>query len=323
MSCMIIGPESVTRFESMGSASDPKSKPTQAGRIIPKVAEVWDEDFEFPTIAIPKGKGKEVDHGSKKQNEEEENDSPVEDWTVDDWDGSPPPAGPSRLPSPTTGKRKSPETLGLAGLSLSSPRASSSQSADLPSPRSPTFSAPRHNASASSSALQLVRIHPDQGTSKQRNRSGSVGGTRNKLIKRHPSTSFVPLISSSSTDTLSKVPPLPISRSSYDVSRLEEPQRIIHRAKSGEQMPPPPIPPFQFSSRTHTRSRTTSRPTSRQGEVRVSAIPLSTSHEPNRPVGHGKKPSLWKRWSGQQFMGEQKTAPGTCESSREASETST
>lgn len=286
-------------------------------RVVPKVAEVWDEDFEFPTVAIPKGKGKEVDHSAKKvvEQEEEGDDSSVEDWTVDDWDASPPPAGPSRLPSPTTGKRKSPETLGLAQLSLGSPRASSSQSADLPSPRSPSSSALLSDLSASGSALQLVRGATSQDTSKQRDRSGSVGGTRNKLIKRHPSASFVPLSSSASTDTLAKVPPLPASRSSYDVSRHDDLPRVIHRAKSGEQMPPPPLPPFLTASKPHIRARTSSRPTSRQGEVRVSAIPLSPSNEPNRRVSHGKRPSLWKRWSGQHFMGEPKTAPGTCKSS--------
>lgn len=275
-----------------------------------KTAEVWDEDFEFPTAAVAKGKGKSKEVKTDRDDHHDDEGSPVEDWDADDWDGSPPAIAPApaRLPSPTTGKRKSPETLNLAGLSLGSPRASSSRSADLPLPRSPTMS----SSSASGSALQLVGAssggtHAE--SSRQRARSGSMG--RNKLIKRHPSTSFIPLASSS--DTLAHAPPLPASQSSYDVSRIEMAQhKTIPRSKSGEQMPPPPLPSQGAHARSQSRARTSSRPGSRQGEIRVSAIPLSPSHDHNVGV-ETKKPGFWKRLSGQPLMGEPKTGPGTCE----------
>lgn len=299
----------------MAEPSSSSSRHTTPQRQRQKTAEVWDEDFEFPTITIPKGKGKEVETApSAAKDLEDGEESPVEDWDLEDLDASPP-AGPSRLPSPTTAKRKSPESLGLARLSLGSPRASSSQSADLPLPRSPTFAVSHPNTSASGSALQLV---PDtsQDVTKQRARSGST--TRNKLIKRHPSTSFIPLVSSVSSDSLAaSAPPLPVSRSSYDVSKLDAPVRQVHRSKSGEQMPPPPLPTSATHARAHSRTRISSRPTSRSGEIRVSAIPLSPSNEQSKDVEVGKKPGFWKRLSGQPFIGEPKTAPGTCESSSE------
>lgn len=295
-----------------------------------RTAEVWDEDFEFPTITIPKGKGKEPESGVPVKKEEElDDESSGEDWDIDEPEeggagigGSP--AGPSRLlPSPTTGKRKSPESLGLGQLSLGSPRASSSKYNDQPiprSPRSPTTHGnhPYSSITDSSSALQLISGNGStpngQDISKQRTRSGSVTAARNKLIKRHPSTTFIPLASSSSSDTLSKVPPLPVSRSSYDVSRLDTGQKPIHRSKSGEMMPPPPLPKSGSHTRNLSKQRTSSRPGSRQNEVRVSAIPLSPYNEQDRNVEHTKKPGFWKRLSGQPLIGEPKTSPGTCKS---------
>jgi hypothetical protein len=289
-----------------------------------KTAEVWDEDFEFPTITIPKGKGKEPELASattitKAGTGDEEDVSSVEDWDLEEpEEGSP--AGPSRLlPSPTTGKRKSPESLGLGELSLGSPRASSSRYQDQLIPRSPTvpLHSPYTSVTDSSSALQLVsgisNTHQGQDISKQRTRSGSVTASRNKLIKRHPSTTFIPLASSSSSDTLSKVPPLPVSRSSYDVSRSDNGQKPVHRSKSGEMMPPPPVPKLTSHTRNLSKQRTSSRPGSRQHEVRVSAIPLSPYNEQDRNVEHTKKPGFWKRLSGQPLIGEPKTSPGTCE----------
>lgn len=306
------------------TSTQPKLSTPQRQR--QKTAEVWDEDFEFPTITIPKVKAKEPEPASTNNlgaghegGVEAGASSEDEDWDLDveELDTSPV-AGSSRLPSPTTGKRKSPESLGLNQLTLGSPRASSSYSTDLPIPRSPTAS----GVYGSSSVLQLISNDPHQvkfeaqTSSKQRSRSGSVTASRNKLIKRHPSTSFIPLASSSSTDTLSKVPPLPISRSSHNVSRLDTGQKPIHRSKSGEQMPPPPIPLMSMATHHKTQSRqhqrTSSRPGSRQGEVRLSAIPLSPYNDQDRNMQYTKKPGFWKRLSQQPLMGEPKTSPGTC-----------
>ena len=298
------------------SSTSARLPPTSPQRQRQKTAEVWDEDFEFPTITIPKGKGKEPETAPTRK-EEKFDESSEEDWDLDEpEEGSP--AGPSRLlPSPTTGKRKSPESLGLGQLSLGSPRASSSKYAGQATPHSPTSygKGPYVSVTESSSALQLVSgggVQPTQDNSKQRSRSGSITTSRNKLIKRHSSTTFIPLASSSSSDTLSKGPPLPASRSSYDVSRLDTGQKPIHRSKSGEQMPPPPIPKMASNTRNISKQRTSSRPGSRQNEVRVSAIPLSPYNEQDRNVE--KKPGFWKRLSGQQLVGEPKSSPGTCES---------
>jgi hypothetical protein len=292
------------------SGSRPRTTSTPGRQPIPVMTENWDEDFEFPTLALPKSKKAETP-----RKRESEVASPVEDWGEDGWDDSPPPAL-SRMPIANLGKRKSPTQPDLGRLSLSSPRAYDSMSSDLHLPRSPT-STGMSGVSASSSALQLVsgQPGPSTSTSNQRSRSGSTSATvRNKLIKRHPSTSFIPIASSSSIDVSSiKSPPPPGARSSYDLSRPAPTPPLplpLPRSKSGEQMPPPPLP--LGHSRQRSKSKSKARPMSRQGEIRVSAIPLSPSSDHAHNVDQPRRPSFWKRLSGQPLMGEPVTSPGSC-----------
>jgi hypothetical protein len=200
-------------------------------------------------------------------------------------------------------------------LSLNSPRASDSISSDLHLPRSPTLGGPSNSIAASSSALQLIAgPSTTNSDTKQRNRSGSTG---RKLIKRHPSTSFVNIGSSSSVDVSTKPPPLPANRSSYDLPRpAPAPPPPLPRSKSGEQMPPPPLPSGMIRPRSKSKSKV--RPTSRQGDVRVSAIPLSPSQDQVGNVEQPRRPSFWKRLSGQPLAGagEPVSAPGSCELSK-------
>jgi hypothetical protein len=289
----------------IASGSRPRPVSTPHRHTIPKSQEVWDEDFEFPTLALPKSK--KVETPRKPRSDAA---SPVEEWGDEDWDESPP--GPSRLPIANLGKRKSPTQPDLARLSLSSPprtSQSTATSSDIYLPRSPTSSR-SIEGSSSSSALQLVSGQPGPSTSlsNQRSRSGSTSATvRNKLIKRHPSTSFVPINSSSSVDVSYQSPTLPGARSSYDLSRPPPPP--LPRSKSGEQMPPPPL-----GTRPRSKSKSKVRPISRQGEVRVSAIPLSPSSDSN--VDPPRRPSFWKRLSGQPLMGESGVGAGSCKSTR-------
>lgn len=280
----------------VASGSRPRTTSTPGRQPVPIMTENWDEDFEFPTLALPKGKKAETP-----RKRESEAASPVEDWSDDGWDDSPPPVL-SRMPIANLGKRKSPTQPDMGRLSLSSPRAH-----ELPrSPTSPGVS----RVSASSSALQLVSGRPDPGPAacapNQRSRSGSTSATlRNKLIKRHPSTSFLPIGSSSSVDvSTTQISPVP----SPDLSRPPPapPLALLPRSKSGEQMPPPPLP------RPRSKSKSKPRPTSRQGEIRVSAIPLSPSSDQAQNVDPPRRPSFWKRLSGQPLMGEPISSPGSC-----------
>jgi hypothetical protein len=251
----------------IASGSRPRKSSTPGRQPIPIMTENWDDDFEFPTLALP--------------------------------------------------KRKSPTQPDIGRLSLSSPRPYDSMSSDLHLPRSPTSSG-ISGVSASSSALQLVsgRPGPSTSVSNQRSRSGSTSATRNKLIKRHPSTSFLPVGSSSSVDvSTTKSPPFPGARSSYDLSRPAPTPPMplpLPRSKSGEQMPPPPLP--SGHSRQRSKSKSKPRPMSRQGEIRVSAIPLSPSSDQAQNVDPPRRPSFWKRLSGQPLMGEPISSPGSCKS---------
>lgn len=292
----------------VASGSRPRTGSTPGRQPIPIMTENWDEDFEFPTLALPKSKKAETP-----RKRASEVTSPVDDWGEEGWDDSPPPAS-SRMPIVNLGKRKSPTQPDIGRLSLSSPR--DSMSSELYLPRSPTSSGVS-GISASSSALQLVSGQPGPSTSasNQRSRSGSNSATsRNKLIKRHPSTSFLPIGSSSSVDVSTlKSPPLPAARSSYDLSRVAPTPPLplpLPRSKSGEQMPPPPLP--LGHSRQRSKSKTKVRPISRQGEIRVSAIPLSPSSDQTHNVDQPRRPSFWKRLSGQPLTGEPISSPGSC-----------
>jgi hypothetical protein len=308
--CTNISPSGQTMSSSpVASGSRSKRASTPGRQPVPIMTENWDEDFEFPTLALPKGKKAET---PRKQDSQAA--SPAEDWGEDGWDDSPPAM--SRLLIANLGKRKSPTQPDIARLSLGSPRAYESVSSDLHLPRSPTSSG-ISGLDASSSALQLVsgQAGPSTSTTNQRSRSGSTSATvRNKLIKRHPSTSFLPIASSSSVDVSYKSKSPPGARSSYDLSRpppAPAPPLPLPRSKSGEQMPPPPLPSF----RPRSKSKSKSRPMSRQGEIRVSAIPLSPSSDQVTNVDQPRRPSFWKRLSSQPMMGEPVTAPGSCKSS--------
>jgi hypothetical protein len=279
-----------------------RSTPSSHRLPTPKTTEVWDEDFEFPTLALPKGKKAETPRKSDAGSRPEEN------WEEEEnWDESPP--GPSRLPIASLGKRKSPTQPDIAKLSLNSPRASGSLSSARNLPRSPTSPGQSSGIWASSSALQLVAGQSTiAGGSKQRLRSGSTG---RKLVKRHPSTSFINIGSSASVDDSTSIPPVPANRSSYDLSRpAPSAAPPLPRSKSGEQMPPPAVP--SGSTRPRSKSKSKVRPTSRPGEIRVSAIPLSPSQDHIDNVDAPRRPSFWKRLSGQPLGNEPVSAPGCC-----------
>nr|XP_031860848.1 uncharacterized protein CI109_003573 [Kwoniella shandongensis]KAA5527920.1 hypothetical protein CI109_003573 [Kwoniella shandongensis] len=272
----------------------------------------------------------------------------VEDWDEEEeeenWDDSPPrpsakfisvPITSSALaPTAVAGPSRQRQSSKPAPLSIPSnaytqppPRLSPSHSSSLPSPsplptsRTSTsltaqqsMLSPRSN---SSSALLSPTINEQQKQTLLRSRSGSTSTgtvTRNKLIKRHPSTSFIPIAPNRSTSatfqqnrsesnaSLSSIaltnrssPNLPHPPPGVPVS---VPQ--IPRSTSGEQMPPPPLPgQIHALGRSRSRSKSKTRSGSRQ-DIRVLNIPFSPSRNDMQEAEEEKqkRPGFWKRFSG-------------------------
>ncbi|OCF73873.1 hypothetical protein I204_05718 [Kwoniella mangroviensis CBS 8886] len=309
------------------STSRRRSKPSQ---------ENWDDDFEFtlparkstnknssiPSSKSSKGKGKDENVPIPRA------DSPIEDWD-ENWDESPPRPN---LPQPNLltkhgGKKSSiPPPINIPSSSsthrINPPRLSPSQSADLLiSPLPTSFSSPQQPLLPSRSHSSLSMGPSPDGLQHQQSqhlprlRSGSTTTstvTRNKLIKRHPSTSFISIPNSHSSSNLALASGLSnqseaslnsmtmLNRSSPNLSQNSP---SLPRSTSGEQMPPPPLP--QANGGILGRSRSGSKSKAKTGqEVRVSNIPFSPSRDDMQEKGKEKRPGFWKRLSGAPTTGE-------------------
>ncbi|WVQ97410.1 hypothetical protein IAU59_004523 [Kwoniella sp. CBS 9459] len=295
--------------------------------------------------APAKGKGKEKDENVPVI---VRSNSPTEDWD-EDWDESPPrnktrststtsAVKTSGLPSPSAKheRKKSsippPLTIPPPYSNTQQPRLSPSHTASLPalSPLPlPTSSSSSQLyqpllPSRSNSSLGLAAQQADpliQSHTQPRSRSGSTTTgtvTRNKLIKRHPSASFIPIPSRSASSSFN-LPSNTFFPNESDAS-LSSTSFINHsspnlpqapplpplpRSTSGEQMPPPPLPSGRLSGevilgvgRSRSRSKSRSGTHNRQEqEVRVSGIPFSPSRDDMKEQVP-KKPGFWKRLSG-------------------------
>ncbi|KAK4688048.1 hypothetical protein P7C73_g2081, partial [Tremellales sp. Uapishka_1] len=114
----------------------------------------------------------------------------------------------------------------------------------------------------------------------QRSRSGSTNTSTitRKLMKRHPSTSFIPVSTTTASQTSLTVHP-----------HVNRSQPHLPRSDSSQKMPPPALPTVVGLIRTKSRSR--ARAVSKT-DVRVSGIPFSPGQTED------KKPGFWKRLSG-------------------------
>ncbi|OCF41798.1 hypothetical protein I317_04404 [Kwoniella heveanensis CBS 569] len=292
-----------------------------------------------------KGKGKEKERDEYVPKPERGN-SPTEDWD-EDWDESPPKIKPRStntstgtnmkgLSSPTSTRHERKKSSIPPPLAIPppypvrqhQPRWSPSHTASLPTPA--TLPLPTSSSSQLHQPLLPSRSHSSLGLAAQedpliqshphpRSRSGSTTAgtvTRNKLIKRHPSTSFVPIPSRSASSSYnlpsstffpneSDASLSSLSFINHDSPNLPHPPvPPIPRSKSGEQMPPPPLPIGSNAgiglglSRSRSRSKSKAGQSGRQQEtVRVSGIPFSPSRD-NMAEQLPKKPGFWKRLSG-------------------------
>ncbi|ORX36041.1 hypothetical protein BD324DRAFT_651945 [Kockovaella imperatae] len=223
---------------SMASSSTPSSsRPSSRSRR--KTAENWDDDFEFALPSKPRPPA--IKLTSQKENEPESSRPTPKSAllgrtspdSVSSWSDSPP---------------RSPTRLAPRHPPIS-PRATTSASTDLP------------RSSSTSEHPLLPHDVPLPPTVRRRSNSNS----KTKLIKRHPSASFAPIVNPSTTSLSS-------------LSNHHNPQ--LRHAPSAEVMPPPPIPSRRPSSRS---------------QVRVSGIPFSPSQD---DMKEGKKKGFWKRLSG-------------------------
>ncbi|WVW82366.1 hypothetical protein I302_104373 [Kwoniella bestiolae CBS 10118] len=304
------------------STSRRRSKPSQ---------ENWDDDFEF---TLPTRKSTNNTTKTSYGKEKDENvplsrvDSLTEDWD-ENWDESPPR---SNLPQPgLTAKherKKSsiPPPINIPSSSsshrMNPPRLSPSHSAGLSiSPLLTSFSSaqqpllPSRSYSSLSMGPSPSNLQHQQSQHLPRMRSGSTTTStvsRNKLIKRHPSTSFVPIPNSHSSSNLAlnSAQPNPSEASLNSISTtnrsspyLPQNSPSLPRSTSGEQMPPPPLPQGGFLGRSRSRSKSKSKAGQ---EVRVSNIPFSPSRDDMREKEKEKekRPGFWKRLSGAPSVGE-------------------
>ncbi|WVF70510.1 hypothetical protein IAT40_005300 [Kwoniella sp. CBS 6097] len=293
-----------------------------------------------PSSSTSKGKGKERDENIPIP---VRGNSPTEDWD-EDWDESPPKAKPSSTGSssgihshnfPSSAARHErkkssippPLTIPPPYPDNHQPRWSPSHTASLPTPSPlplPTSSSSQlhqpllPSRSYSSLGLAAQAESKSQIQSQPRSRSGSTTNgtnTRNKLIKRHPSASFVPIPNRSASSSYN-LPSSTYFPNDSDAS-LSSISFMIHsspnlphppvpplpRSTSGEQMPPPPLPsePVPESGlglgRSRSRSKSKVGNEGKRQDVRVSGIPFSPSRNDMKEQP-AKKPGFWKRLSG-------------------------
>lgn len=249
------------------TSSSTKSTPTRHTRN--KTAENWDDDFDFiPRSAKGSSAGLSTstgpDENAPSQATRIPGRSSPTDSIISSWDDSPPRSAPM-IPTRSASKASS------AGLHLALPRHSPSHISALPSP-SNSSSSNRHLASP------IPASHDQQPLSRIESNNPSTA-TGQKLVKRHPSTSFITTSHPSSATSVASY----ANRSSPHLPRMA----------SREAMPPPPLPPAGLQRR---KSKGKSRLAGRSDEVRVSNIPFSPSQEAMREAE--RRPSFWKRLSG-------------------------
>ncbi|WVQ70859.1 hypothetical protein IAR50_000384 [Cryptococcus sp. DSM 104548] len=249
--------------------------------------EVWDDDFEFP---VQKKRSNSVikDDRSRKSSDD--------DWG-EDWDESPPkPVVSSPSPNGMSQARpisRVPAPLNVHKHGYSQPGFSSSLTTDLPLPSPspmPLGSSNSHQpllASRSNSSLS-IGLDP-----KPRSRAGSVattgsGTVRRKLVKRHPSTSFIPIPSNRSTGHLPSNASSASISSSHNITSPVDDYPLpplpanMPRSTSGEQMPPPPLPGVSGLMRRKSKSKK----------------PSSPSKENSLAEGKEQRKGFWNRLSG-------------------------
>ncbi|EIW72423.1 hypothetical protein TREMEDRAFT_58586 [Tremella mesenterica DSM 1558] len=307
------------------SPSSPSQTPKKSSKPSRrKQAENWDDDFEF---ALPSrtSKPREAPPRPEKLVEKDENTSATlgsfasgsSNSSELPWDESPPP--PVSTNKGTVRAIKVPAPLKIPpshshSYSHSPPRMSPSFSIGLTSsnPRSipPTplssSSHPHQPLLSQQSYPQLAHIGHAP-----RQRSGSQSAAiKNKLVKRHPSTSFVPMTNSGHGDWSRDVkgaPAMPIlNRSSpnlaspMQVESYQLPLPPIPRQPSRELMPPPP-PPGKTRSRSRSKSKPALRDEARPAQIQTSLrSPVSEQTKrdelplPTEP----KRKNFWKRLSG-------------------------
>ncbi|TYJ51899.1 hypothetical protein B9479_007500 [Cryptococcus floricola] len=258
--------------------------------------EVWDDDFEFP---VQKKRSNSV------INDEKSRKSLDDDWD-EDWDESPPKpvlSSPSRHGlSQSRPISKVPAPLNIPNHGYGQSRISPGLTADLslpsPSPM-PLSSSNPHQPLLASRSNSSLSIGQDP---KPRSRAGSVattgsGTVRRKLVKRHPSTSFIPMPGDRSASHLpSSASSTSISSSRNIVSPVEEfpipplPANMP-RSTSGEQMPPPPLPGRAESGVSALMRR--------KSKSKKQGAPPSPSKEKSS-LGEGKeqRKGFWNRLSG-------------------------
>nr|XP_018267236.1 uncharacterized protein I303_01221 [Kwoniella dejecticola CBS 10117]OBR89394.1 hypothetical protein I303_01221 [Kwoniella dejecticola CBS 10117] len=284
------------------------SNSPSSSRRRPKLSqENWDDDFEF---TLPKKAGSSSTSKCKAKDEDTppsaiRAESSTEDWD-ENWDESPPRSPPAPVAPAQHQRKKSsiPPPIDIPSSSSSRipPRLSPSHPSSLgASPLPTSFSSPQQR-------LLPSRSHSSIGISsgqQPRSRSGSTAATgtitRNKLIKRHPSSSFVPISSHSSSNIALSTPSETSLHSMNLVNRsspnLPHNSPSLPRSTSGEQMPPPPLPTGGILGRARSRSKSKARPDSRN-DVRISNIPFSPSKDDMKDKHTEKRPGFWKRLSG-------------------------
>ncbi|WVR05938.1 hypothetical protein IAU60_002964 [Kwoniella sp. DSM 27419] len=310
--------------------------PPQARRRPKPQAENWDDDFEFslPSSSKRASQPAGVTSSSSVKGKEKEKDENVplstgtkgrrqsleEDWD-EDWDA--PPTRASLPPvSTSSSRREQPRSIPLpppliipsGGHSLP-PRLSPSHDPSLPTTlsRDPLSAGLSYQqplpASSSQHSAAGSEHHRSRPSNTSRSRSGSTTSNpgKNKLVKRHPSASFVQIPSRSSSRNPSSSSMAHDSGSSVSLSSLafaagtprgmpddRPPVPPLPRSTSGEQMPPPPLP--KRYSMTYEQTRAESSPV--EPTIRVSAIPFSPSRDDMRGKEKTKKAGFWKRLSG-------------------------
>ena len=301
----------------------PSSTPQRPGPSRPgrrKQAENWDDDFEF--ALPPRTASKPSSSGSRSRTDTlaEKSDNTLEPSSftstssgsidLSRWEDSPPPQPPpAAQPRGSTRTSKAPHPLKIPPhSSYPPPRSSPSRSSGLPSDDGRT-NPPTPFTSSSHPTQPLMYSSAGEDVSapqKQRARSGSQSATitKNKLVKRHPSSSFVQLSGRSQWSDHEGESAGPSNRSSPNLTGspgqvYQLPPPPLPRSKSRELMPPPPAPT------TRPRSKSRSRATLRD-DVRISQIPLAPSPGQLAQAEKQRK-NFWKRLSGS------KPATSSCE----------
>lgn len=233
-----------------------------------KTVENWDDDFDYGSFKPASSSSTRPSTVTAKSKQGRA--SP--DSIVSSWDDSPPQTSHAAHHMATRAKTE-PLTQGrLDGRAphLGPPRHSPSHTAGLPlpsalSPRSQNFDHP---------------TSPESGLSRSSSSATAATTTRQKLIKRHPSASFIPTAQPDRSTS---------SLSSSTYANRSSPH--LPRSPSSERMPPPPVPLGLGRRKSKGRSKT-----GRTDGVRVSNIPFSPSQEAMRDGE--RRASFWKRLSG-------------------------